>query len=164
MAKIAKVQEVAVADLRPYERNAKTHGEGQVEKIAESIRAFGFLSPLLIDGDMNVIAGHGRIMAAKKLGIDKVPCVFIEGLTDEQRRAYILADNRLTELGGWNMDIVNVELQELVDTNFDISLIGFDMNSMTTEALELESGDEEDNNGGETRKTHCPKCGFVFEV
>ena len=102
MAKIDSVQEVSLDLLRPYENNAKIHSEDQVNKIAESIQAFGFLNPCLIDKDYNIIAGHGRVMASKKLGLAAVPCIFIEGLTDAQRRAYILADNRLTELGEWD--------------------------------------------------------------
>lgn len=127
MAKIAGVQEVSLSFLRPYERNAKIHGQEQIEKLKDSIREFGFLTPCLIDGNLNIIAGHGRVMAAKELGMETVPCVFIEGLTDAQRRAYILADNRLGELGEWNMDIVNEELTALDDMDFDISLTGFDL-------------------------------------
>lgn len=126
MAKIAGVQEVSRADLRPYERNAKKHSAEQVEKIARSIQEFGFLSPCLIDRDLNIIAGHGRVMAAEKLGLETVPCVFVEGLTDEQRRAYILADNRLTELGGWDEETLAQELAFLEDIDFDLSIIGFD--------------------------------------
>ena len=113
MAKIADVQEVSLEKLRPYERNAKKHGAGQIEKLKASILEFGFLTPCLIDNNYNIIAGHGRVMAAKELGISSVPCVFIEGLSDEQRRAYILADNRLGELGEWDMELVFDELKEL---------------------------------------------------
>lgn len=127
MAKIADVQEVSLEKLRPYERNAKKHGAGQIEKLKASIMEFGFLTPCLIDSDYNLIAGHGRVMAAKELGIETVPCVFIEGLTDEQRRAYILADNRLGELGEWDMDLVLDELTELDDLGFNIELTGFEM-------------------------------------
>lgn len=127
MAKIADVQEVSLSLLRPYERNAKIHGPQQIEKLKDSIREFGFLTPCLIDGDLNIIAGHGRVMAAKELGMETVPCVFIEGLTDAQRRAYILADNRLGELGEWDMEIVTEELTALNDDDFDISLTGFDL-------------------------------------
>ena len=126
MGKIAEVQEVTLTMLRPYEKNAKIHGEGQIEKIKASINEFGFVSPCLIDRDYNIIAGHGRVMAAKELGMEKVPCVFIEGLTDEQRRAYILADNRLGELGEWDMELVTSELEALKELDFDISLTGFD--------------------------------------
>ena len=127
MAKIAEVQEVSRGLLKPYERNAKIHSEEQVKKIADSIKEFGFVNPVLIDRDYNIIAGHGRVMAAESLGLDTVPCLYVEGLTDEQRRAYILADNRLGELAEWNMDIVNAELLELDGEGFDISLTGFDL-------------------------------------
>ena len=127
MAKIADVQEVSLELLRPYERNAKKHGSEQIEKLKASIMEFGFLTPCLIDNNYNIIAGHGRVMAAKELGIQTVPCVFIEGLTEEQRRAYILADNRLGELGEWDMDLVFEELSELDDLGFDVELTGFEM-------------------------------------
>jgi ParB-like chromosome segregation protein Spo0J len=126
MAKIDRVQEVSLELLKPYENNAKIHGETQVKQIADSISEFGFLSPCLIDHDYNIIAGHGRVMAAKKLGMETVPCVFIEGLTEAQRRAYILADNKLTEMGEWDDIILNNELAELKDMDFDISLTGFE--------------------------------------
>jgi DNA modification methylase len=136
MAKIADVQEVSLELLRPYERNAKKHGREQIEKLKNSIIEFGFLTPCLIDSDYNLIAGHGRVMAAKELGITSVPCVFIEGLTEEQRRAYILADNRLGELGEWDMDIVFEELSELNDLGFDVELTGFDMPEELPEVIE----------------------------
>ena len=126
MAKIAEVQEVAVSSLKPYERNAKIHGKEQIEKLKASILEFGFLTPCLIDREYNIIAGHGRVMAASALGMQTVPCVYIEGLTEAQRRAYILADNRLGELGEWDMDIVDLELTELDDMNFDVSVTGFE--------------------------------------
>ena len=127
MAKIVEVQEVAVAVLKPYERNAKIHSGEQVQKIAESIKEFGFLSPCLIDREKNIIAGHGRVEAAKLLGLETVPCVFIEGLSDEQRRAYILADNKLTEMGEWDMDLVMSELTDLDAAGFDIDITGFEL-------------------------------------
>ena len=126
MGKAVELREVEIAALKPYERNAKQHGRDQVERIARSIRELGFLSPCLIDQDLNVIAGHGRILAAKTIGMETVPCVFVEGLTEEQRKAYILADNRLTEMGEWDMDLVQQELAALADADFDISLTGFD--------------------------------------
>lgn len=127
MAKIAEMQEVSLDLLKPYERNAKIHGEEQIELLMNSIREFGFLSPCLVErGTFNLIAGHGRVEAAKRLGMEKVPCVFVEDITEEQRRAYILADNRLTELGTWDMDLVNIELGELDDMGFDVSVTGFD--------------------------------------
>ena len=127
MAKIDKVQEVSTDLLRPYEKNAKVHSEEQVQKIADSIREFGFLNPCLIDKENRIIAGHGRVMAAKILGMKKVPCVYVEGLTDAQRRAYILADNRLTELGDWDWEMVAFEIEGLQDMDFDVQLTGFEV-------------------------------------
>lgn len=127
MAKIDGVQEVSLELLKPYENNAKIHSETQVKQIADSISEFGFLNPCLIDKDYNIIAGHGRVMAAKLLGMETVPCIFVEGLTEAQRRAYILADNRLTELGEWDFDKVQLELRELADMNFDVELTGFEL-------------------------------------
>lgn len=133
MGKIGEVREISVDQLKAYERNAKIHNEDQVEKIAASINEFGFLNPCLIDKDLNIIAGHGRVMAAKKLGMQSVPCLFIEGLTDEQRRAYILADNKLTELGEWDMDLVSEELKDLKDSGLDIDLTGFNIDDIIFE-------------------------------
>lgn len=128
MAKIADMQEVRIELLKPYERNAKIHGEDQILKLMDSIREFGFLSPCLVERDTyNLIAGHGRVEAAKRLGMKAVPCVFVEDITEAQRKAYILADNRLTELGEWDMDMVNIELEELNDMGFDVSLTGFEL-------------------------------------
>ena len=124
MAKIDRVQEVSIELLRPYERNAKIHGEDQINAIKRSIKEFGFISPCLIDKDFNIIAGHGRVIASKQLGLKKIPCVFIEGLTEEQKKAYILADNRLTEMGRWDFDIV---AEELEDISIDMSAFGFEL-------------------------------------
>ena len=124
-AKIANVQEVAPELLVFYDRNAKIHSPEQVEALKKSIREFGFLTPCLIDKDMNLIAGHGRVMAAKELGMQTVPCVLIEGLSEEQRRAYIMADNRLADMAEWNMEIVFEELQDLAFDGFDVSVTGF---------------------------------------
>jgi hypothetical protein len=133
MASIQSVQRVDVDQLIPYINNAKQHPEEQVLKIASSIREFGFVNPVLIDKDFNVIAGHGRILAAKKLGLTEVPCVFVEGLTDAQRKAYILADNRLGELGDWDIDLVTSELEILQEQSFDFKLTGFDLESVTAD-------------------------------
>lgn len=124
MAKIGKIQEVAVNKLVPYENNAKIHTVTQVEQIAESIKEFGFISPCLIDKDFNIIAGHGRIEAAKLLKIKTVPCIYVEGLTEEQRKAYIILDNKLTELGGWDYFILDKELEAIQE--IDMSKFGFE--------------------------------------
>ena len=139
MGKIADVQEVTLSKLIPYVNNAKIHSDDQVTKLASSIREFGFLNPVLIDKDFNIIAGHGRVMAAKKLEMDTIPAVFIEGLTDAQRKAYILADNRLSELSEWDTDLIAQELQALSDEGFDIDVTGFTMDDTI---LDLEPIDD----------------------
>lgn len=134
MAKIAGMQEVSLSLLKPYERNAKTHGEDQIELLMRSISEFGFLSPCLVERDSYaIIAGHGRVEAAKRLGMTEVPCVFVEDLTEEQRRAYILADNRLTELGAWDESTLSHELAYLNDMNFDIEVTGFDLGDINVD-------------------------------
>jgi DNA modification methylase len=115
----------AVSDLVPYARNARTHSDAQVAQIAASIREFGFTNPILIDAERGVIAGHGRLMAARKLGMDEVPVIELAHLTPAQRRAYILADNRLALSAGWDEDLLRIELGELRDEGFDLGLTGF---------------------------------------
>lgn len=136
MAKTTEMVEVTLSLLKPYERNAKNHPAEQIEKIKKSILEFGFISPCLIDEQKRIIAGHGRVEAAKQLGFETVPCVYVEGLSEEQRRAYIIADNRLTELGGWDMDLVFEELEELEDMGFDIELTGFELPEDNVEVVE----------------------------
>lgn len=150
MAKIDGVQEVRLADLVPYERNAKQHSAEQVQKIADSIKEFGFLSPVLIDRAGNIIAGHGRVMAAKQLGMETVPAAYVEGLTDEQRRAYILADNKLFELGEWNEIVLRQEVERL-----DFDFQAFDIDFATDAINPVESAPV---------PIVCPRCGHVLEV
>ena len=136
MASLGEITRVKLSDIRPYEKNAKIHGREQLEKLKASIQEFGFVNPCLIDRDYNLIAGHGRVMAAEELGMETVPCVFVEGLTDEQRRAYILADNKLAELAEWDDVLVASELAELAEVGFDISLTGFEMQAVDLEDVE----------------------------
>lgn len=164
MGKAVELREVEIAALKPYERNAKQHSKDQVEKIGESIRRLGFLSPCLIDQDMNVIAGHGRILAAKLIGWESVPCVFIEGLTEEERRAYILADNRLTELGEWNMDLVQKELAELADADFDISITGFDTDLRFDDSMAQITDDGWTAEEQETAKEPRSRIGDIYQL
>jgi DNA modification methylase len=114
------------ADLIPYVNNARTHSEQQVLQIAASIKEFGFNSPVLVDGENGIIAGHGRVMAAKKLNLDEVPTIELKHLTKTQKKAYILADNRLALNSGWDNDLLALELGELSDNGFDLDLLGFD--------------------------------------
>lgn len=126
-------------DLIPYARNSRTHSDEQVTQIASSIKEFGFTNPVLIDGQGGIIAGHGRVMAAKKLGIEEVPCIELSHLTDAQRRAYVIADNKLALNAGWDDEMLRVEFQELQDLGFDVELTGFSMdeiNALTVEEVE----------------------------
>lgn len=135
----AKIKEIATADLMPSPRNAKRHDDMQVAKIAGSIKEFGFGAPIITDGSNGILAGHGRWMAAMKLGLEKVPCVEMGHLSDTQRRAYMLADNRLSETGGgWDMDMLKIELEELSAEEIDLDALGFgdDM----TKAFDIEEG------------------------
>lgn len=125
MANADKFERVLIKRLKPYKNNAKEHSRAQIDSLKESIKKFGFVNPILIDENYNVIAGHGRITAAKSLRLKKIPCVFVEGLTDEQRRAYILADNKLAEMSTWNEDLLKTEIEKLPE--IDMSDFGFDL-------------------------------------
>lgn len=117
----------SVASLVPYARNSRTHSVQQVDKIAASIREFGFLNPVIVDGQQGIIAGHGRVLAAQKLGLAEVPTIEASHLTDAQRRAYVIADNRLALDAGWDVGMLKVEFQDLGSEGFDLTLTGFDL-------------------------------------
>ena len=121
-----RFEKVNIDKLVPYSRNARTHSKEQILQIRASLREFGFVNPVIVDKDLNIIAGHGRIMAAKEEGMTEVPCVFVEHLTEAQKRAYILADNRLALNAGWDDEMLSIELADLQGADFDISLLGFD--------------------------------------
>jgi hypothetical protein len=112
--------------LRPYARNARTHSPKQIKQIARSIERFGFNNPLLIDDEDQIIAGHGRLLAAKQLNMKTVPCVRLSHLTEDDKKAYVIADNRLAEKSGWDNEILAIELQHLVDIGIDVDLTGFE--------------------------------------
>lgn len=122
-----------VAELIPYARNAREHSEEQIQNLRASLREFGFVAPLLIDANDNILAGHGRLLAARAEGMTEVPCVLVEHLTDVQRRAYILADNRLAEQASWDAELVSLELQELKSAGYDLNLTGFDEDDILLE-------------------------------
>ena len=111
--------------LVPYERNARTHSDSQVAQIAASIAEFGFNSPILVDTNAGIIAGHGRLLAARKLGLTEVPVIILDHLSETQKRAYIIADNKLAELAGWNEEILAAEFADLEREGFDLGLTGF---------------------------------------
>jgi DNA modification methylase len=117
---------IPTADLIPYARNSRTHSDAQIAKIASSIREFGFLNPIITDGSNGIVAGHGRVLAAQKLGLKEVPIIEAKHLTEAQKRAYVIADNRMALDAGWDADMLKVELGELQGLNFDLALTGFD--------------------------------------
>ena len=113
-------------ELIPYANNSRTHSEKQVQQVAASIKEFGFTNPILIDEDNGIIAGHGRLQAAQLLGMDTVPTIALEGFTEAQRKAYVIADNQLAMNAGWDLDALKVEVERLTELDFDIDLLGFD--------------------------------------
>lgn len=125
MSIIPVYKAVEVKKLVPYARNARTHSTEQVQKIANSISEFGFINPVIIDGDKGIIAGHGRVMAAELLGMEQVPCLHVKHLSEAQKRAYIIADNKLALDAGWDDEILKIELAEIAALDFDVSITGF---------------------------------------
>ena len=156
-----RYENVELSKLKPYKNNARTHSEEQIEKIAKSIEEFGFINPVLIDSEFGIIAGHGRVLGASKLGMTEVPCLFIEDLTEAQKRAYILADNKLALDAGWDEEILKIELQALQDLDFDISLTGFDMADISIdEPAEIADDDYE----VEVPKQPKAKLGDIYRL
>lgn len=117
---------VSISKLVPYVNNARTHSPEQINKLRSSLREFGFINPVIIDRNYGIIAGHGRVIAAREEGITEVPCVFVDHLTDSQKKAYILADNRMALDAGWDEELLRVEIESLQAENFDVGLTGFD--------------------------------------
>jgi len=121
----SKIEQVSVEKLLPYARNSRTHSDAQVAQIAASIREFGFTNPVLIGNDDDIVAGHGRLLAARKLGMDSVPCIRVGHLTETQKRAYVIADNKLALNAGWNDEMLRLEIEALQEANFDVEKTGF---------------------------------------
>jgi ParB-like chromosome segregation protein Spo0J len=138
-----KIQEVAVNKLIPYAKNSRTHSDQQVAQIAASIKEFGFRNPILVDG-VGVIAGHGRLLAAQKLGLDKVPTIDCSDMTESQKKAYIIADNKLALNAGWDNDLLKLEIGDLQEENFNIDLLGFDVSELNFTEVDYSILDDED--------------------
>lgn len=127
-----------IQDLIPYINNSRTHSDDQVNQVAASIKEFGFTNPILIDEDGGVIAGHGRLMAAEKLNIESIPTILLEGLTPAQRKAYVIADNKLALNSGWDNELLALEIEQLKELDFDIDLLGFDDDELAELIIEPE--------------------------
>lgn len=139
-----RFEKVNIDKLVPYARNARTHSKEQVLQLRASLREFGFVNPVIVDKDYNIIAGHGRILAAKEEGISEVPCVFAEHLTEAQKKAYIIADNRLALNAGWDEEMLSVEIADLQGADFDLALLGFDdaeLNKLLTDDEDVQDDD-----------------------
>lgn len=157
-AKIA-VQYRGIDELIPYARNSRTHSPEQVAQIAASIKEFGFTNPVLVDGDNGIIAGHGRVMAAQRLGLKEVPCIELAHLSEAQKRAYVIADNKLALNAGWDMEMLRVELTELADLDFDTDLTGFEQDEIAKLfGDEADSGTDEPSPVDEQRHLLLVEC------
>lgn len=156
-----------VEDLIPYNRNAREHSLVQIICLKESIQQFGFTNPVLIHSSGRIIAGHGRVEAAKQLGIKQVPCIVMHSLTDAQAKAYTIADNQLSTMAKWNYDVLAVEIDELREEGFDMLKLGFTQEELDEligspdEDIELPD-EEEEKKKPESDTTICPKCHHEF--
>lgn len=163
-----KIEPRSVADLIPYASNSRTHSDAQVAQIAASIREFGWTSPILISGDNTIIAGHGRLMAARKLGMDEVPAIVLNHLSKAQQRALVIADNQLALNAGWDMDMLKAEIETLNIEGFQLELLGFDHNELQRILNEpdFEAGTEDDQgklDKLDPKMVICPKCQHEFD-
>lgn len=162
-----QIEKVALERLIPYARNSRTHSDAQVAQIAASIKEFGFTNPVLIDKEDGIIAGHGRVLAARKLNITQVPCIRLGHLSETQKRAYVIADNKLALNSGWDLELLRLELGELDAEKFNLELTGFVGDDLTRAMFgDLKEGEAPDDfkEIEEQNLAHkCPRCGFEFD-
>ena len=161
------MQLVPISKLVPYVNNARTHSPEQVMKLRSSLREFGFINPIIIDRDYGIIAGHGRLLAAKEEGITEVPCVFVDYLTEAQKKAYILADNRMAMDAGWDEELLRVEIEALQGEAFDVSLTGFDEKELADLFKDGSGSDAEDDDydlSAALEKAAFVKSGDIWTV
>ena len=145
-----KIENLTLDALIPYARNSRTHSDEQVAQVAASIREFGFTNPVLIDGEGGIIAGHGRVMAARKLGMADVPCIRLSHLTEAQKRAYIIADNKLALNSGWDEKMLALEFKDLQAMDFDLELTGFGLGDIDELLAELDATPEGNTDADQT--------------
>ena len=163
-----KIEHWSIDKLIPYARNARTHSPAQIDQIAASIAEFGFTNPILVGSDGVIVAGHGRLEAARKLGLETVPVIVLDHLTPTQRRALVIADNRIAENAGWDEEMLSLELAELQELDYDLELTGF--GNVEFRLLSLEDRDEEQSESSAKEidvdryemMHKCPRCGFEF--
>ena len=166
------IEQIPTADLIPYARNSRTHSDEQIGQIAASIREFGFCNPVLIDAENTIIAGHGRVLAAGRMKLETIPCLRLTHLTDAQRRAYVIADNRIALSSGWDAALLANELSDLHADEFDMALLGFDAEELE-KLMAFEVGDIEPEQPPDSSTKEvdvdgfemaciCPRCSFEF--
>jgi ParB-like chromosome segregation protein Spo0J len=161
-----QIEQIQLATLIPYINNSRTHSDEQVAQIAASIKEFGFNNPILVDKDSGIIAGHGRLQAARKLGLTEVPCVRLEHLTETQRKAYIIADNRLALNAGWDNELLTIELNELLADGFALEILGFDSDELKTllDPLEPTEGLVDEDQVPEVPEEPKTKPGDIYQL
>ena len=167
MQKITEISQVNISDLQPYERNSRVHSEIQIEQIKNSINQWGWTIPILVDENYVVLAGHARLEAGKQLNIEQVPCMIAKDWTEQQKQAYIIADNKLAENSTWDMGLFYTELKKLNDDGFDLKFIGIDDISDVSQS-DIDKAQDKQNEIGNTdihvQKVICPKCMYEFEI
>lgn len=163
-----KVEKWHIDKLIPYAKNARTHSDEQVAQIAASMKEWGWTNPVLVDEQGQIIAGHGRVMAARKLGIVDIPVMVASGWTENQKKAYVIADNQLALNSGWNNDFLSLELQDLQADDFKLDLLGFDADELNALQLPNFEPATEDEQGKldqlEPKWISCPHCGKEFDT
>jgi ParB family transcriptional regulator, chromosome partitioning protein len=162
-----QLESIAIEKLIPYARNSRTHSDEQIAQIAASIKEFGFTNPVLIDKDDGIIAGHGRVSAARKLSLTTIPCLRLKNLTETQKKAYIIADNKLALNAGWDNEMLTIEIEELLADGFAMDILGFDpaeiQNISDQPDFEPNSSTKEIDPNDYVMGHQCPKCGFEFD-
>ncbi|WP_066018758.1 ParB/Srx family N-terminal domain-containing protein [Endozoicomonas atrinae] len=161
-AKKYKMVDRKVADLIPYINNSRIHSDDQVLQICSSIKEFGFTNPVLIDEENGVIAGHGRIMAAKKLGMDKVPCIILAGLSEAQKKAYVITDNQLSLTSSWNMETLALEVEALQAEDFDLNILGFSDEEMNNLVISFDADEVPPPELASGEKDTLRQCTFTL--
>jgi ParB-like chromosome segregation protein Spo0J len=159
------VERRLIADLIPYARNARTHSDAQIAQIAASMREWGWTMPILVDEDGMIIAGHARVLAARQLSITEVPVIVAHGWTEAQKRAYVIADNRLAQNAGWDNEVLSVELDDLRDLEFDLDLLGFyktELNNLIGTPNFGPATEDEQGKLDQLKPCTCPNCGHDF--
>jgi ParB-like chromosome segregation protein Spo0J len=160
----SKIVQMPLKSLILFSRNPRTHSDEQVEQIAASIREFGFTNPILLDGDNGIIAGHGRLLAAKQLGLEQVPCIELGYLSEAQKRSLIIADNKLALNAGWDENLLRLELTDLKEMGANLGLVGFDAMELADIMLgkDVEFKEYDESAADDVQLVTCPQCGHSF--